>query len=149
MAFPQLYSGARATVVINGQPVVAAHVADWTIETRATEIETLDCVFPLEIAPDRVRVSMNLRVYRTPDNDPVASDFIAGSNTQGQPEQNAFTQAKYISVEIRDSNDATICYLPRAWIVRRSASLAHGDFMTETWAIVSMGFMGPQGSVGA
>lgn len=140
---PQLYSGARCQVLINGEVVAAAFVADWSIDTSATQIECIDSVFPYEIAPDRVRVSMNLRVYRSPDNDPVLDGYAPGTNSIGQSEQEGFTQAKYISLEIKDNNNKTIIYLPRAWIVRRSSSMAHGEFLIENWSIVSIGFIGP------
>lgn len=140
---PQIYSGARCTVSINSQIVAAGYVADYTIETRATEIETIDSVFPVELAPDRIRVAMNLRIYRTPDNDPVLEGLAPGSSSSGQPEQKAFTQSKYLFVEIKDSNDKTVFYIPRAWMVRRTASVTMGDLMSETWSILGIGYMGP------
>lgn len=140
---PSIYTGARVTVSINSEIVAAGFVADYTIQTRATEIETIDMVDPAELAPDRIRVSMNLRVYRTPDNDPVLSDIAPGSASLGQSEQKAFTQAKYLFIEIKDSNDKTIFYVPKAWLNQRSASLSMGELMTESWSITGIGYMGP------
>lgn len=141
---PQLYSGARCQVLINNEVVAAAFVADWSVDTSATPIECIDSVFPLEIAPDRVRVSMNLRVYRSPDNDPVLNGYAPGSNDIGQTEQTAFTQSKYISLEVKDNFNKTIIFFPKAWITRRSSSMAHGEFLIENWSIISMGFIGPR-----
>jgi len=142
---PQVYSGARCVVSINGQPVAAGFVADYTIETRASEIDAIDMVFPAEIAPERIRVAMNLRVYRTPDNDPVIADVAPGSANLGAAEQKAFTQAKYLYVEIKDLNDRTVFHIPKAWLVRRSGALNMGDLMTEAWGIIGIGYLGPTG----
>lgn len=140
---PQIYTGARATIQINGETVEAGFVASWNIDTSATEIETLDNVFPAELAPERIRVSMSLKVYRTPDNDPSKSKFVASIGDINKPEQDAFTQAKYLTVNVKDSLDQTIFYVPKAWLVRRSASVSIGDFLVETWAITGIGYYGP------
>lgn len=140
---PQVYSGAKATISINNEIVAAAFVADYTVETRATEIETIDSVFTAELAPERVHISMNLRVYRLPDNDPVIYGYAPGKPDLGEPAQWGFTQAKYLTVEIKDRNDLTILYLPKCWLVRRSGSMSVGEFMTETWSLVATHYMGP------
>jgi len=139
----QVYSGAKATISINGSIVAAAFVADYSIDTRASEIETIDSVFPLELAPERIRVSLNLRVYRSPDNDPVKDKIAPGRADMGQSAQFGFTQANYLSIEIKDNNDQTIVYMPKAWLVRRSGGMSSGDFLVETWQIISLGYMGP------
>jgi hypothetical protein len=140
---PQVYSGARCVVSINGTPIAAGFVADYTIETRATEIETVDSVIPGELAPERIRVAMNLRVYRTPDNDPILSGYAPGSASLGQTEQKAFSQSKYLYIEIKDTNDRTVMHIPKAWLVRRSGQLQMGDLMTESWSIIGMQYLGP------
>lgn len=140
---PSILSGARCKVSINGTTIAAGFVSDWTIETRATEIETIDQVTPAEIAPERVRVAMNLRMYRTPDNDPVLNGYAPGSATIGIGEQKAFTQTPYLYVEVKDNFDKTIFHIPKAWIVRRSSSLQMGDFLTESWSIIGIGYLGP------
>lgn len=140
---PQIYSGARCTISINSQIVAAGFVADYSIETRASEIETIDMVSPAELAPSRIRVALTLRVYRTPDNDPILSDFAPGSSNIGQAEQKAFSQAKYLYIEIKDLNDRTVFYVPKAWLVRRSTTIAMGDLMSESWSIMGIGYMGP------
>jgi len=140
----QVYSGAKATILINNEVVAAAFVADYVIETKASEIEALDYIYPFEIAPERVRVNLNLRVYRTPDNDPIVTKTAPGiPDLDGGTTQAAFTESGYISIEIKDNNDKTILYLPQCWIVRRSGSMSAGDFLTESWNVVSIGYMGP------
>jgi len=139
----QVYTGARATCSINGELVGAAFVTDYSIETKVTEIETIDSSFPAEIAPDRIRVAMNLRVYRTPDNDPVLTGIAPGGAAIGETEQINFLTSDYILIEIKDRLDQTILHIPKAMITRRSASINMGDLMTENWSIVGIGYLGP------
>lgn len=141
---PSLLSGAKVEILIGDKIVAAAFVADYSIETKGMEIEALDSVFPIEIAPDRIRVSMNLKVYRTPDNDPVLDKFTPGANALGQTEQSAFTQSRYISLKVRDNYKNNIMTFPKAWITRRSGSVQVGDFLTENWAVLAIGYYGPQ-----
>lgn len=115
---------------------------DYDISTTATEIRGIDNTLPLEIAPEMITVSMNLRVYRTPDNDPVI-DKVAplGSSASAHTE---FVKTPYISVELRDKvTDKTVIFLPRAWVVRRSGSIEAESLLTETWSIKSIGYIGP------
>lgn len=141
----QLYCGAKATVMINNTIVAAAFVADYRIDTSASPLETIDVVTPVELMPERIRVSLNLRVYRSPDNDPVRDKYAPGriEDTVGPSAQYGFTQAKYITIEIKDNNDQTILYMPKCWLTSRSGSMSAGDFIVETWSIIGMGYMGP------
>lgn len=140
----QLYNGAKATVMINNVIVAAAFVADYVIETRASELETIDSVTPIELMPERIRVSLSLRVYRSPDNDPVRDKIAPGRADLGAQAQYGFTQANYITVEIKDNYDQTILYIPKCWVVSRSGNMSAGDFIVETWSILGMGYFGPQ-----
>lgn len=141
---PQLYNGAKATISINGQEVAAAFVTDYAIDTRTSEIEALDSVFPFELAPEKIRVSMNLKVYRNPDNDPVVGGIAPGVANINQAEQSGFTQKKYLQVDIKDNLSRTIFVIPQAWLNRRSAAMSAGDFLIETWSISGIGYFGPQ-----
>jgi hypothetical protein len=140
----QIYSGAKLTISMNGEVVAAGFVADYSIDTRYDEIETIDNVFQAELAPSKIRVSLNMRVYRTPDNDPVVTGNAPGSSNLGQTEQKAFTQAPYFRVEIKDSLDKTILFIPKFVLERRSASVSAGDFLIESWSGKGIGFYGPQ-----
>lgn len=145
---PQVISGARTVVKFNNQTVAAGYVLDYRIETLVTEISGIDNVLSEELAPERINVSATLRVYRTPDNDPVTAGYApAGEGSTAQE----YARSGYISVEVRDrESDMTVIYIPRARIVSRSGSVASEDLLTETWAIKGIGYMGPgqqEGSV--
>ena len=127
----------------DGILIAAAFVADYSIETSGMEIETIDWVFPHEIAPNRIRVAFNLRVYRSPDNDPVVDGYAPGSSKIGLAEQFGFTESKYVTVEIKDNLDQTILYMPQCWITSRRGSMSAGDFIVENWSLISIGYMGP------
>ena len=140
---PQLLTGSKITVSINGNVIGAGFVLSYELDTMGNEISTIDNVFPAEIAPGRIRVSMGMKVYRTKDNDPVQAGIAHGSASLGQAEQKAFTESPYISIEVKDNFDATILHIPKAWLHKRSASVAVGDFLTENWTISGIGFHGP------
>lgn len=140
----QVYSGARVAVKINGRDVAAAFVLSYHISTQAIEVETVDNVFPAEIMPTRIRASLSLRVYRTPDNDPVLDQIVAGLPSIHQKNhQDSFTQGRYIQIDIRDSNDKTIMYFPKAWVTDRQGGVSAGDFLTETWNVIAQNYTGP------
>ena len=140
---PQLLTGSKITVSISGNVVGAGYVLSYELDTSGREILTLDNVFPSEIAPTRVGVSMSMRVYRTKDNDPVVTRIAPGSASLGKAEQKAFTESNYVSIEVKDHFDATVLHIPKAWVHKRSASVAVGDFLTENWTISGIGFHGP------
>ena len=140
---PQLYVGAKCTITINEDVIAAGFVAGYQVATSATEIETIDNVFPSEIAPNRIRVTMDIKVYRHPDNDPVSKGYAAGYPSVGSKHQSEYLSAKYLTVTIKDNLDNNILHLPKAWLVSRSGSMAAQDFVTETWNITGMGYLGP------
>jgi hypothetical protein len=141
---PLTITGARTLVKINGELFAAGYVLDYTIETAVTVIDGIDNVLPNELAPERITVSMSMKVYRTPENDPVTMDFAPrGDNALDDP-QKGFTQSSYISIEIRDRiTDKTVIFLPRAWITKHSGSMEAEGILSETWHVKSIGFTGP------
>ena len=141
---PQVYAGWRVVCKANNQIVAAGFVVDYNIETAETTIQGIDNVFPDELAPQNVSVTMTLRVYRTANNDPVALGIAPqGDNANAQKE---FTESPYITIEIRDKiTDKTVIFLPKAWLFRRSGSAEAENLMTETWSIKSIGYFGPGG----
>lgn len=144
---PQVLSGWRAILKINNEPFAAAFVMDYSIDTGVTAIQGVDNVYTDELAPERVDVMMNLKVYRTPENDPVALGISPGGDSIGDIEpQAALTSSPYISIEIRDKiTDKTVLFLPKAWVTRRSGSVEAENLLVETWSIKSIGYIGPGG----
>lgn len=141
---PLVLAGWRTIIKINNEVVAAGHVMDYSIETGEVTIQGIDSVLPDEFAPNNITVSMSLRVYRTPDNDPVATKIAPlGDNANPQAE---FPKSPYISIEVRDRvTDKTIFYLPKAWVTRRSGSVDAESLLVETWQIKSIGYVGPGG----
>lgn len=151
MAAPAVYAGWRAIIKFNNDVFAAGFVMDYTIDTMQTEILGLDSVFPQEIAPERVMVTMSMRVFRTPDNDPVAlgiapgGDSVDGGATQAQT---TFTSSKYIQVEVRDKvTDRTVLMLPKAQVFKRVGQGEAEQLITENWSIRSIGYFGPGAQV--
>jgi hypothetical protein len=115
---------------------------DYSIETSETTIQGIDNILPDELAPQNVTVNMTLRVYRTPDNDPVATKIAPPGD--GANPQDDFSKAPYIAIEVRDRvTDKTVLYLPKAWLTRRSGSVDAENLLVETWQIKSIGYIGP------
>ena len=140
---PQIYSGSRVTVSIGGNPVAAGFVADFSIDTAAQPLDTIDSVFPLELMPSRISVFLSIRVYRHPDNDPILDGIAPGGAGVGTDEQVSFLRSPYIYIEIKDNFDKTILTVPRAFLVRRTGAISVGDLMTENWSIQGIGYYGP------
>lgn len=139
---PAVLAGYRTILKINNDVFAAGFVLDYQIDTMETTIAGVDNVLPSELAPDKIQVTMNIKVYRTPTNDPV-SGLIAPLGDQANA-QDAFTKSPYISIEIRDKvTDKTVVFLPRAWVFRRSGSVDAENLLVETWSIKSIGFYGP------
>lgn len=141
---PQVYAGWRVLVRFNDAIVAAGSVVDYTIDTMAQDINTIDLVVPYEMAPQRVRVDLTLRVFRTPDNDPVVLGIAPQGNAGNL--QDFFTRSKYITVEVRDKvTDKVVIKLPKAWVVRRSGGGEAESLFMETWSVRSIGYQGPSG----
>jgi hypothetical protein len=144
---PQVISGARTILKINDEIFAAGFVLDYTIETDAQVIQGIDSVFPEEIAPQVIGVSMNIRVYRNIDNDPVSLEIAPKSEKMSA--QKDFLKSPYIQVEIRDKiTEKTIFYIQRGFLVRRSGSMESIGLLTENWTIRGIGFLGPDGQPG-
>lgn len=143
---PAVLAGWRTILKINNEVVGAGFVLDYQIETSETTIQCIDNVLPDELAPQNISVRMSIRVYRTPDNDPV-SGKIAPLGAASNPQED-FTKSPYISVEVRDKvTDKTVIFLPRAWLTNRSGSVDSEGLLVETWQIKSIGYIGPTGQI--
>ena len=59
-------SGARTTLKINGKLVGFCFGVSWRIQTAVTEIQTIDDVYPAELAPQRIQVEGTLNALHIP-----------------------------------------------------------------------------------
>ena len=88
-------SGARTIVRINGKPLAFAFQVQWQIETKQTEIRTIDDYLPYEFAPSIVSVSGSLSGWHIPGE---------GATQQNiQSNVLSFLFHQYITIEVRDS----------------------------------------------
>lgn len=141
---PLTITGARTIIKFNNELFAAGFVLDYSVETSASVIQSIDSVLPQEIAPEHIFVSMSLKVYRTPENDPVTLGIAPGGDMSGPDYQRAFASSQYITVEIRDRvTDKTVLFLPKAFVTKRSGSSESEGILSETWSIKSIGFIGP------
>lgn len=142
---PKVLSGQRVAISFNGQAYAFGSVLDYSIDTQVSDFSGIDSVLPTELSPDRLRVTMSLRIFRTIDNDPAAEGVLFQKGLRQEIDQQMFAAKAYISVEVRDrQTDETIMFIPRALVSSRSASVDAENLMTENWNIVGIGFSGTE-----
>lgn len=148
---PKVLSGQRVQVSVNGQSYAFGTVIDYSIDTQVSEFSGIDSVMPTELSPDRLKVGMSLRIFRTIDNDPSAEGILFQKGLSREDQQQNFALKGYITIEIRDrQTDQTIMFIPRALVSSRSASVDAEGLMTENWNIIGIGFRGtetPSGNI--
>ena len=147
---PQLLSGARLIVSINVNVYGAGYVLDWHLGTDFLELPTIDIPIPAELVPNQISVSMNIRIYRTPNNDPVGQGISLPGDLSGNTFVNpSFTQFQYLTIQARDKvTDQPILYIPRAVVTARSGSVEAEDLLSETLTIRGIGFQNLSGATG-
>ncbi len=134
-------------VSLDAEPYAFGAVLDYTIDTQVSEFGGIDSMLPIELSPERLRVTMSMRIFRTIDNDPSATGVYFQKSTKAEKDQEDFASKKYITIEIRDrQTDQTIMFIPRALVSARSASVDAEGLMTENWSIVGIGFIGSESS---
>ncbi len=142
---PKVLSGQRVAISFNGQPYAFGSVVDYSIDTQVTDFSGIDSILPTELSPDRLRVTMSLKIFRTIDNDPSAEGVLFQKGLRTELDQQMFALKAYIAVEVRDrQTDQTIMFIPRALVSSRSASVDAESLMTENWTIVGIGFSGTE-----
>lgn len=109
-------SGARSILKINGKVVGFAFGISWRIQTAVTEVNTIDDVFPAELAPQRISVEGSLNALHIPGQS-------AGTELW-QPDALNFLFQQYITIEVRDSaTDQLLFYTSKAMITSRSEDI--------------------------
>lgn len=84
-------SGARTVLKINGKVVGFAFGISWRINTAVTEIQTIDDVFPAELAPQRITVEGNMNALHIPG--------VSAGTELWQPDALNFLFQQYITIE--------------------------------------------------
>ena len=109
-------SGARTILKINGKPCGFAFGVSWRITTMATELQTIDDVFPAELVPQRVSVEGTISALHIPGQ---------GVGQQlWQPDALNFLFQQYITIEVRDSaTDQLLFYTSKAMITSRQEDI--------------------------
>lgn len=108
-------SGPRTVLKINGKVVGFAFGISWRIQTAVTEIQTIDDVFPAELAPQRISVEGSLSALHIPG--------VSAGTELWQPDALNFLFQQYITIEVRDSTDQLLFYTSKAMITSRSEDI--------------------------
>ncbi len=108
-------SGARTILKINGKVVGFAFGIGWRINTAVTEIQTIDDVFPAELAPQRITVEGNMNALHIPG--------VSAGTELWQPDALNFLFQQYITIEVRDSTDQLLFYTSKAMITSRAEDI--------------------------
>lgn len=121
-------SGARTILRINSDIVGFAFGVAWRIDTSYTEIETIDDVFPAELAPRRIKVDGSISALHIPGKGPGPQLW--------QPDVLSFLFNKYITIEVRDSQTNKLLFFTgKAVITSR-----HEEIRVDDLAQISLNF---------
>jgi hypothetical protein len=127
-------SGARTILRINSNIVGFAFSVAWRIETSYTEIETIDDVFPAELAPRRVKVDGSVSALHIPGKGPGAQLW--------QPDVLSFLFNKYITIEVRDSQtNQLLFFTDKAVIATRQEEIRVDDLAQVSLNFLAIGFL--------
>lgn len=140
---PQVLSGARSILSVNGSPFAAGYVLNYDLRTEQYPLYTVDSPLPAELCPDKIMVSLSMRIFRTVDNDPVRLGIAPPADLAGGTlVDKGFTEFNYLTIELRDKlTDQMILYIPKASINSRSGGITAESLLSETISITGIGFM--------
>lgn len=126
-------SGARCSLKVNGRLIGFAFSISWNIDTRVTEITTIDNYLPHELAPSRIEVSGSIANFRIPGSGPGVLNM--------QSTVLNFLQQPYIEIEVRDSQTDEIIFLTKkAMITNRSEAIKSNSLAEMTLQFRAIGF---------
>jgi hypothetical protein len=93
--FPQMGTGARAKLTVNGKTIGAALEVSYSVTANTTEVRTIDQFLPWEIVPGQMLIKANLRRIVDPDR------TLGGDGLYTTMQ--AYLHQPYASIEIRDT----------------------------------------------
>ena len=127
-------SGARTILHINSDIVGFAFSVAWRVDTSYTEIETIDDVFPAELAPRRVKVDGSISALHIPGKGPGAQLW--------QPDVLSFLFNKYITIEVRDrQTNQLLFFTNKAAITTRHEEIKVDDLAQVSLNFLAIGFL--------
>jgi len=131
VATPKVLTGARAILKLNGDLVVFATDVSYSIESEFKPLREIDNSLPAELTPGQISVQVVASGLRIPNGSPTLSRlFPTVLNAMRQP---------YCTIEIRDRlTDATILYVDRAQMTRRSGRVSARGMGSETWTFIGI-----------
>jgi hypothetical protein len=126
-------SGARCTLKVGGRIVGFAFSISWNIDTKVTDILTIDNYLPHELVPTRIDVSGSISGFRIPGSGPgmlsMQSDVL---NFLHQP---------YVEIEVRDSQTDEIIFMTKkAMITNRQEAIKTNSLAELTLQFKAIGF---------
>ena len=126
-------SGARCTLKVGGRIVGFAFSISWNIDTKVTDILTIDNYMPHELAPTRIDVSGSISGFRIPGSGPGILNM--------QSDVLNFLHQPYMEIEVRDSQtDETIFLTKRAMITNRQEAIKTNSLAELTLQFKAIGF---------
>lgn len=126
-------SGARCVLRVNGKIVGFAFAISWNINTKATEINTIDDYLPYELAPQRIEVSGAISGFRVPGTGP-------GTELM-QADIESFLHQRYIEIEVRDSQTNNLLfYTNKALVTSRTENIKSESLADLTMSFKAIGF---------
>lgn len=126
-------SGARTLLKVNGQTCGFAFGISWRINTAVSEINTIDDVYPAELAPQRVTVEGTISALHIPGQGVGAQLW--------QPDALNFLFQQYITIEARDSaTDQLLFYTSKAMITSRQEDIRVDQLAQVTLSFRAIGF---------
>jgi len=128
----QIAQGSRAIVYINGRRFGRAISLDFSSSTPTRSIDTIDNVFPEEIATTRTKIRGSLACYR----------LIGDGGIEGIGISTSFDllpRQRYFSVEVRDRvTDLVIFHADYCRVEEQSWSLRSKELMTGSFSFTGI-----------
>lgn len=126
-------SGARCTLKVGGRIVGFAFSISWSIDTKVTDILTIDNYMPHELAPTRIDVSGSISGFRIPGSGPGMLNM--------QSDVLNFLHQPYVEIEVRDSQTDEIIFLTKkAMITNRQEVVKTNSLAELTLQFKAIGF---------
>ena len=126
--FPELSSGGRAKLTINGKTIGAALEVSYSVTANVTEVRTIDQFLPWEIVPGQMMIKASLKRIVDP------SRSLGGDGLYSTIQ--SYLHQPYASLEIRDKLGNVIFY------ARGMFTDIQGSFQAGQMSVEGVSFIG-------